>query len=37
MILSVVGYQPGQLNTAAWLRNVVVAVLADFGLNGRVE
>ena len=37
VILSVVGFQPGQLNTAAWLRNVVVAVLADFGLNGRVE
>ena len=37
VILSVVGFQPGQLNTAAWLRAVVVAVLADFGLNGRVE
>ena len=37
VVMSVVGYEPGQENTRAWLRDVVVAALADFGLNGRVE
>ncbi len=37
VVLSVVGYQPGQDNTREWLRAVVVAALADFGLDGHLE
>lgn len=37
VILSVVGYEPGAPNTRAWLRDVVDATLADFGLTGHIE
>jgi hypothetical protein len=35
--MSVVGYEPGQQNTSVWLRDAVVAVLAEFALTGHVE
>ncbi len=37
VIMSVVGYEPGQPNTREWLRDVVDATLADFGLTGHIE
>ena len=37
VVMSVVGYQPGQPNTRAWLRDVVIEALADFGLTGHIE
>lgn len=37
VLMSVVGYQPGEENTKAQLRDIVVATLAEFGLRGRTE
>ena len=32
--IAVVGYQPGAVNTRAWLADLVAATLSDFALDG---
>ncbi|TFV60769.1 hypothetical protein E4P42_04140 [Mycobacterium sp. PS03-16] len=36
MSIAVIGYQPGQINTKARLRELTTAALADFGLTGAI-
>lgn len=35
--ISVVAYKPGAENTKPWLRDLITATLAEFGLSGHVE
>ncbi len=37
VLMSVVGYQPGQENTKAALREIVRRTMSEFGLDGRIE